>query len=424
MKKFMRRLAVGGGIILLLLLLLVLVVPRFIPTETLTKQIVREVALATGADVTLDTAGLEWRGQWRLSLREGRISGTGSALAAATGSSNELESYGAHIQELVIVPAILPLLRKKLEVREVLLSGEHLAVRWQDGDAVLSGYHLKLKDVNLGLEQALTVPTGGGGAGPGQNIPLDLAFGFSATADTVLLQGTPYTELDLEGRFAHRMVEVTGWEALRSTGKLTGKLTADYAEDPWGHLTFEAEGSEVPAVALLEPWVPEIGNRLDCDLNAGLVGRCDLRDAATRLRTLDVAGSVRGAEGVLRAGDWLQDVSEYLGNRQDLKDVRFKALEHEFRFVQGRYLLQDVTLGGGDTEWQGHGWVEPGGNLAVAVDVKLPAGFTPDLGGLSFLAQTLRDSEGRINLPLTLSGRAAKPVVGVDLGRLGTRRAE
>jgi hypothetical protein len=402
------------GVLLLVLLIALLVVPRFFPTDKLTEQIVREVSRATGADVTLDKAELSWRGSWRLVLREGQITGTGGGLAAATGSANELDTYAAHIGELVVVPALMPLLRKQLEVREISLAGESLAVTWEGGAAEISGYRVRLTDLNLGLEQA------GAGAAPGQRIPPDLAFLFAAVADTVILQEVPYTELDLEGRLAGRVVEVSRWEARRSTGSLGGKLTADYNEDPWGRLVFEVEGEDIPAAALLVPWIPEVAIRLDSDLSLGAVGRCDLRDKATRMRTLDVAGTVSGSEGVLRATDWLHEVSGYLGNRQDLTTVGFKALAHEFRFVQGRYMLQGLTLKGGETEWQGQGWVVPQGNLAIALDVKLPAGFTPDLGGLSFLAQSLRDTEGRINLPLTLSGRADKPVVGVDLGRLRT----
>jgi hypothetical protein len=198
-------------------------------------------------------------------------------------------------------------------------------------------------------------------------------------------------------------------------------VNLDYRADPWGRLEFEAVARLVPAKALLQPWVPEIGDRLDCDLKTEVIGGCHLRDRATRLRTLDVSGWLSGGPGVLHAGDWLRDITPYLGNRQDLKDIAFADLAHHFRFDQGRYLVDKLTLGGGATEWGGQGWVDLEGNLAVGLNVKLPAGFTPDLGNYSWLAQTLRDAEGRINLPLKLSGRADRPTVGVDLGRLRPR---
>lgn len=414
MNKLTRRLVGAGGVILLALAVVFLVIPRFISTETVTALIAKEVSRATGAEVILDTAELSWWGQWRLVLREGLITGTGRDLAAASGSSNELDSYTVHVKELVVVPALLPMLRKQLEVREIRLAGESLAVVWDGGATEISGYQVRLTELNLGLEQPATV------GASGLRLPADLNFDFYAAADTVILQGFPYTSVDLQGQVADRAVEVTEWRARRSTGSLGGRLKADYAEDPWGRLTFEVEGRDIPAEALLEPWIPDVALRLDSEISLGAVGRCELRDAATRLATLDVAGSATGSAGVLRAADWLAEVSGYLKDRQDLKDVGFQSLSHEFRFVQGRYLIQGLTLEGGETEWKGEGWVVPDGNLAVALGVKLPPGFTPDLGGFSFLAQTLRDSEGRINLPLTLSGAAAKPVVGVDLGRLGT----
>ena len=115
------------------------------------------------------------------------------------------------------------------------------------------------------------------------------------------------------------------------------------------------------------------------------------------------------------------DLQANLGNRQDLKDVRFEGLINHFMFHQGRYYFQDLSLSGGETEWQAHGWLDLEGNLALGIDVKLPSGFTPDLGNFSFLAQSLRDEEGRINLPLKLSGQASQPTVGVDLRRLRAR---
>jgi len=142
------------------------------------------------------------------------------------------------------------------------------------------------------------------------------------------------------------------------------------------------------------------------------------------LATLDLTGNAAMGEGLLRAGDWLAGVAPYLGERQDLKDVRFDGLDHAYRLENGRYLVQDLRIEGQDTKWQGNGWVGLDGTLDLTLQVKLPVGFTPDLGQWSFLADTLRDEEGRVQLDLRLTGQSARPAVGVDLTRLKAGASE
>ena len=100
MKTVLRKLLIRVGVVVLILAVLVALVPLLIPTDVITDQIVREVARATGAEVTLGEARIEWRGGWRVKLRDGSLRGTGAALAAATGLPNDLESYHIEIAEL------------------------------------------------------------------------------------------------------------------------------------------------------------------------------------------------------------------------------------------------------------------------------------------------------------------------------------
>ena len=417
MPRIKRGLLMMVGVVLLLFVVLVLVVPRMVSTEMLTTRLIQAVERATGAQVTLQEARLSWWGRWHVTLRDGSLVGTGAALTAATGTPNELESFTIAIEELSLTPALLPLLRKKLEIQTIEMTGPRLAVVWGRGRAEVTGYRLRLTHLNLGLDPSVPVRRSDA---PGELIPADLSFHFSTAADTLVLERVPYTRFEAEGVFASKVLEVTSLAARRATGKLEGILAVDYAADPWGRLDFEATVEDVPGDELLVPWLPDIAQRLECDLDASVVGGLDLRDAATRSRTLDIAGSLTGGEGILHAADWLTEVRPYLGDRQDLLDIRFRKLDHQFRVVQGRYLLQDLAFGGRDTDWRAQGWVELEGRLAIGIDVKLPPGFTPDLGNFSFLAATLRDPEGRINLPLQLSGPSNRPTVGVDLGRLRT----
>ena len=53
--------------------------------------------------------------------------------------------------------------------------------------------------------------------------------------------------------------------------------------------------------------------------------------------------------------------------------------------------------------------------MNLDLNVRLPAGFTPDLGDVTFLADALRDEEGRIGLDFTLTGETRKPAVKLNL---------
>lgn len=421
-RKIRRRLLIVMGAILLVLVGGALLIPRLLPDDLITDRIVREVERATGAKMTLAEAKVAWRGGLSVTLKDGALRGTGAALASATGSGNDLVSYAIEFEELSVLPALAPLFRKQVEIEAVQLVGPLIMVEGNTETTAAAGYHLRITELNLGLEGAPVVPVKGAKDIPvGDLLPEGLSFSFHVKADTLVLQEALYTRLDLEGRFAGKILDVNPLAARRSTGTVTGNLSLSFVENPWGHLVFEAEARQVPAVALLEPWAPEIGRRLESDLDVRATGACDLGDEATVLKTLDVNGLIGGSSGVVHARDWLQEVTPYLGNRQDLTEVGFRSLVHHFIFKHGRYVLEELTLAGGETDWRGQGWVDLEGNIAMALDVKLPPGFTPDLGNYSFLAETLRDSEGRIGLPLKLSGRSNRPTVGVDMGRLRPR---
>jgi hypothetical protein len=352
-----------------------------------------------------------------VTLTDGSITGTGAALAATTGSPNELETYTAVIRELNVGVSLWPLLQKRLEVGTIEIAGPHLDVRWKKGAAAAANYNIRISDLNLGLEW----PVAGSGpqsAPPGERIPGDLSFSFSATADTLVLQKAPYVRLDLEGGFSGRVLEVASLSARRSTGRIEGNLSVDFNANPWGHLVFAAEIRDVPAEALLEPFIPAVARRLECELDSDLTGDFDLRDQETVTRTLNVKGRIDGGPGILHAADWLREATPYLGDRQDLKNIKFRGLSHRLEFSRGRYQIQELALTGGDTEWVGSGWIDLESNIALGIGVKLPPGFTPDLGNFSFLAEGLRDSAGRINLPLKLTGKADRPTVGVDFAGL------
>jgi len=418
-RKLIKRLGVLLGLLILIPALLLAVGALLLPKDKVKTQMAERLAAATGAEVVLGDPSLKLWPRLAVRLDGGTITGTGSALAAATGSDNKLRDYRIQLDEFDVQVEIRPLLRKQIEVGSVAVAGPSLQISWDGGELLAEGFSLQITDLTLPMAAVEAAgKTEAGATAPGEMIPPDLALAFAGQVVQLTTQGFAYRDVRFQGDLDARVLTLASLQASRSTGLITGSGEIDYERDPWGELDFEAKAAAVPAGSLLEPWVPDLARRLTGDLDLEVSGTCNLKDQETVLSSLSLNGQLSCGEGVLAAADWLRDVSPYLGKRQDLKNIRFRSLAHSFRIDEGRYLLENLAIRGYDTDWQGQGWIGLDGTLDAALHVKLPAGFTPDLGQWTFLADTLRDPEGRVNLALHLSGRTARPQVGLDLGDL------
>lgn len=417
-KKLLRRLGVLLAVILLVPVVVALLGLFLIPKDKVRDQVAEKLAAATGAQVELGQPSVRvWPGLG-VSLQGGTIAGTGAALAAATGSSNHLQDYLVQLDGVEVRVELRPLLHKNISISEVKISGPLLEVSWDQDRLIAREFQLDVSDLGLPLEAARNAGTVAGETPVGEMIPEDLSLRFAGEIKQLVLQGAAYDQVVFAGDLDARLLTFESLTGLRSGGTFSAEGEVDFERDPHGELDFQAQVLAVPAPALLQPWVPDLAQRLTGDLDGEVSGTCNLEDKETALASLSLNGQLGCGEGVLDATDWLQDVSPYLGPRQDLKVIRFRSLEHHFRIDEGRYHLEDLELDGQDTHWQGQGWIGLKGTLDASLLVKLPEGFTPDLGQWSFLADTLRDPDGRVNLSLRFTGRTEKPRVGVDLGNL------
>jgi len=252
-------------------------------------------------------------------------------------------------------------------------------------------------------------------APPGDLLPADLTASYRAAADALVVGKIRYETAELSGTLARRVFEAPRVSARLATGTVTGGATVDYATDPWGRLAFEAEVNDVPAAALLAPYAPAVAKIWEGRVGGDVAGGCGLKDQRAVLASLALEGLAVSTNGVIHGSEMLAGISQYLGARQDLKEIRFKDLSHHLAVRDGRYVVSDLTLRGFDTDWTGDGWIGFDGGIDMRLTVKLPEGFRPDLGSFSALADALRGPDGRIALAMTLTGRAAGPDVALDL---------
>ncbi|MBD3222108.1 hypothetical protein GF314_12785 [bacterium] len=249
----------------------------------------------------------------------------------------------------------------------------------------------------------------------GELIPPDLAVDLDARVDEMRFLKAAYTSVEASGTLRERVIEVPSLSARLGSGRVDGSATIDYASDPYGRATWQANVQDAPASALLSPYAPDLAAIWTGALRADLTGSCDLSDPEAIRNSLTLEGDVAGTDGRIDLRDSLGGISQYLGSRQDLLRVVYDGVDQHLKIRDGKAHIEGLRVQGKETDWTGEGWISLDGRIDMGLHVKLPAGFTPDLGDLSFVAEGLRDEDGRIGLDLRLTGPSAKPKVSLDL---------
>jgi len=420
-KKIGRKLLIPGVVLISLILLVVLGATIFLPTEKISQQVETELEKATGAQVSVGDSGIQWWPHLGVTLKNCTIKGQGSELARAAGSPNELGEYSITLKHFGLKVALKPLLGKEVQVEAIRLSGMDLDAVFQDKKYILKNTDLSVTDLKISMAAASTAGKKAPAAGKiavGEMIPEELVLAFQGQAQSVDAQGLLLEDVQFFGGLDARVLTVESITARVGEGTIEGNLEIDYERNPDGFLDFEAVAAAVKAGSLLGPWAPGLGDKLEAELNGSVRGNCLLGEQDVVSRSLTVNGNIGSGAGILRARQWLGTIAPYLGQRQDLLDIRFNSFSHILRLEKGRYLVESLEIDGIDTQWHSNGSLGLDGTIDLDVKVKLPAGFTPELGQWSFLAETLRDKDGRVNLDFSLTGETVKPQVGLNLGSL------
>jgi len=165
----------------------------------------------------------------------------------------------------------------------------------------------------------------------------------------------------------------------------------------------------------MKPYLNDLADYWSGNASVNARGSCDLADPETVRNTLSIDGDLAGSDGTIDLRESLAGVQQYLGNRQDLLRVKYSAARQDFKVRDGKVIISGLRIDGRDTDWTGGGWIGLDGKLDLDLSVRLPAGYTPNLGDASFLADALRDEEGRIGLDFGLTGPTAAPAVKLKL---------
>lgn len=410
-RRWAKSLATLVAVLLVLALVALVVAPRLMPGDRLAARVASALAAATGADVEVGSASLTLAGGPGLHLRDVRL--------------RDGDRHDVSLSQMDVSLAVSPLLRRTLIVDGVRAAGPSARAVWQGQPLALTDFALRADHLSFPVPLAADLggvaQSEGPGAAPGAWLPAGLSGSFSGTAAAAGWSSFELSDVACSGTVRRRVLTVHALTAGCGGGHLEAAGTVDFAADPAGAFDGGVRVEAVASGALLSAWTPDLASQLSAPLTGSARAACRLGNAATARATLVADGRLTGGAGILHAASWLGDAERFLGDRQDLVDIRIRELKHVFRVAEGRYQVDTLTIDGPDTQWDLGGSATLDGVLDMGVHVRLPAGFTPQLGSLSFFAEALRDDERRVNLDLRLRGPLPDPAVTLDLTALSRR---
>lgn len=405
--------------------LLLWLFPVPLPRGRVVDPLAARLAEQFGAEVRLEGAGLRLLPRPSLRLGPGSVvraavpaavpaTGTASPQAAVPGIDGRWARG-----ELTL--ALLPLAQGKMVAAGGKVSGADLVLEGSAGgptwriagaEIELRGLHLDLRALAVRLQSGLPadLPAVFSAVSGGT----DATGGFDLSAQSLEFGQGTYQNVMARGEFKSRILEVEDFAVGCGGGRVQGTATLDHTVEPKGRLAVQAALAAVPAEAILRPWAADLGDQLDLTLDGKIHAELNLGQEDVAVRTLTATGTLGGATGTVHARPWLTDVAPYLGQRQDLQDIRTEAWTLDFQLTERRCQV-DLDLRGPDTNWQGQGWIGLEGAMDVGLRVALPPGYTPELGQWAVLAEMLRDKQRRVNLSFRLSGPFEDLQFGLDL---------
>jgi hypothetical protein len=399
--------------------------PRLVPRDRLAAQAAEALAAATGARVTVETASATLVGGPGLRLRGVRLEAN--------------EAWQVTLESAEVSLAVAPLLGRELVVDRLVATGPAAAALAGGRAVALTSFTLEANGLGLAVPAAAAgASEAASAAGPGGRWPGGLRGTVTLRAAQVAIGGFTLADVEAEVHPRGRRLVIDAVTATCGGGDLAldGEVDLGVAPATWD-LSLRLVG--VDAAALLGEWVPAVATQLDTrltgEVSAGgimaagdvMAGHLAAGDAA--LAALRAEAHLGVGPGVVRAGPWLESAAPYLGARRDLVDVKVAEGRLAARIAVGRCLVDTLVLRGPDTDWALAGALDlvappgaaTGPAIQMGVHLRLPPGFTPELGSLAFLAEAMRDADRRINLDLGLRGPLANPGLTLDLAAMSRR---
>ena len=255
--------------------------------------------------------------------------------------------------------------------------------------------------------------------------PANLDVDVQLRANEILSAG--YTLRDAQARLMllEQKLDVQDVQAQLGTGTVTGRAGVDWTQDQPTWMS-DLDANAIPASTLLEPFAGPLAQAISTQFSGAIDLDGPLATAPEQvIAAITGLADLRAEDGTVAAEDLLgPTVSQFLGkNASEWKKLSFDALDANLEVREGKVWFEKLLIRG-TTEVDAGGWVGLDGQTNVRLDVRLPAGVTPELGSLQPVADFLKDDAGRIAFGVNVTGPGAKPKVQIDLADLQQRATD
>ena len=105
------------------------------------------------------------------------------------------------------------------------------------------------------------------------------------------------------------------------------------------------------------------------------------------------------------------------------RDTDIDSASLTFVILAGRIVSNDILVRSPDYDILAHGWFDFDKNLDLVAKILMSRGFSDDMVAAKRNVVYLTNSDGRIEIPLRVSGQLPKPTVAPDVGNLAQRAA-
>ena len=328
---------------------------------------------------------------------------------------------------LVLDHRLWPLLSGRVEIERIVLKKprirlEQAAAPRRVAPAAAATAALALRVVEARMDDGTVEVTGAG------QPPLTLS-GLDVSLRDLGLAGSTLSGLGGSGSAKAESIRFARTVARDAEGRFTlekGALAAEAirfrTDQGRFEATLRARLDRLPLTYSLELR----GDPLDLNAMAGRAAAGSFGPA-----TLQVSAAGTGAgtaalrgQGVLKmqpgrlpATPLLQRLEAALG-AQGLVGARYEASETPFRLQNGRATFDAFQLRADPLAIDMRGWIALEGPLDLDVQVRAPRSMLRVAGVSAGVLDTLADGQGRLVVPLTVTGTQENPVVRPDVGAL------
>lgn len=228
-----------------------------------------------------------------------------------------------------------------------------------------------------------------------------------------------FTLTNLKGQLniQNRLVDLNylNFNVFGGVVKTEGKIEFQDVKEKKFLLSMDIQG--VQANDILSKFTT-FGNNLfgKLNMNAYLKGSVD--DTLGLIpQLLSGNGNVRILDGKLIGYPIMQKISEYTGIAE-LKEVVFRDWTNNFTISEGKFYFKNLKVSAFNTDLISEGSKSFSGDIQMSINLKLSQELSDKLridGAIGNVVRFLKDKEGRVNLPLILSGHYKSPRISLNL---------